>query len=57
MGTQWRRGGMAAVPLGLDYAALPAVCAALGHTLDAALFHRVRTAEAAALGVMLAERR
>ena len=56
MSTQWRRAGMTGVPVGLDYAALPAVCGALAVTLDGELLQRLRLIEAAALGAM-AERR
>jgi hypothetical protein len=44
------------VPVGLDYAALPAVCAALDHRLDAELLTRITMIECAALAAM-AERR
>jgi hypothetical protein len=56
MSTQWRRAGMSGVPVGLDYAALPAVCAALDHRLDGELLTRITMIECAALAVM-AERR
>lgn len=52
MGTQWRRAGMGGTAIGLDYAALPAVCQALGHTLDGDLFGRLRRIEAGAIGAM-----
>jgi hypothetical protein len=56
MGTQWRRAGMAGVPTGLDYAALPAVCRAHRQKLDAALLDAVGVIEVAALGTMLRKR-
>ncbi len=56
MGTQWRRAGMAGLVTGLDYAALPAVCGALGHDLDAELLTRLRVIEGQAIAAM-AERR
>lgn len=55
MGTQWRRAGMGGVATGLDYAALPAVCAALAHDLDGELLARLRVIEGAAIAA-LAER-
>jgi hypothetical protein len=56
MATQWRRAGMAGIEVGLDYAALPVVCAALSVPLDEDLLSRMRVMEAAALSA-LAERR
>jgi len=49
MGTQWRRAGMTGLPCGLDYAALPAVCAAEDEVLDGVLLARLRAMEGAAL--------
>jgi hypothetical protein len=49
MGTQWRRAGMAGLPVGLDYAALPAVCEAEGVALGADLLARLRLVEGAAI--------
>lgn len=48
MGTQWRRAGMGGVPVGLDYAALPAIAGALGVPADADLLARLRVMEAEA---------
>lgn len=55
MGTQWRRAGMAGVPVALDYAALPAVAGALGIAPSEDLIARLRMMEATA-GAVLAER-
>jgi hypothetical protein len=55
LSTQWRvsvasgLGGSMRWREGLDYAALPATCAALGHVLDADLFAAVRVMEAETL--------
>jgi hypothetical protein len=54
--TQWRRAGVAGVPTGLDYAAIPVVCSMLGVLADADLLARLRVIEGAALAA-LAERR
>jgi hypothetical protein len=50
--TQWRRAGMAGVPVGLDYAALPVVATALGVPLLEDLLARLRILEGAALTAM-----
>ncbi len=55
MATQWRRAGMAGMPAGLDYAALPVVAAALGMTLDAELLARLRAMEDAYISAVLAK--
>jgi hypothetical protein len=52
MTTQWRRVGMDAVAVGLDYAALPAVCQALGVTLDEDRLGVLRVLEAEAVAAM-----
>lgn len=49
MGTQWRRAGMAGLPLGLDYAVLPIVGGALDIAIDAPLLRRLRVLEDAML--------
>lgn len=49
MGTQWRRAGERGIAAGLDYAALPVVCAAEGEALDGVLLARLRAMEGAAL--------
>lgn len=49
MGTQWRRAGMAGLPLGLDYAVLPIVGGALEIAIDAPLLRRLRVLEDAIL--------
>jgi len=54
--TQWRIAGMAGVPIGLDYAALPVAARALRLRLDAGLLRRLQVIEAEALSAM-AERR
>lgn len=51
MATQWRFAGMAGVPSGLDYAALPSVLRFLRLRPDEALFERLRVMEAEALEV------
>ena len=56
LGTQWRRAGMAGVPTGLDYAAIPAVAGMLGLTADEDLLRRLRVLETEALDVMLSKR-
>lgn len=53
MGTQWRRAGMAGIPTGLDYAALPAVCRAHRRRLDADLLESLRVIEIAAIEAWL----
>lgn len=45
MATQWRHAGMAGLPVGLDYAALPVVAGALELVLDGALLRRLRAME------------
>jgi hypothetical protein len=57
MATQWRRAGMAGIEVGLDYAVLPVVCAALALTLDEDLLGRIRVMEAAALSALAEARR
>lgn len=49
MGTQWRVAGLTGLPVGLDYAALPVVTAALAVDLDEDLLARLRVMEGAAL--------
>lgn len=56
MATQWRRAGLSGVATGLDYAALPAVCAATGITLDDDLLGRVQVIERSAVTAMLEKR-
>lgn len=51
MATQWRVGGMAAVRLGLEYSAIPAVAGMMGVTCDAELFTCLRSMEATVLRV------
>jgi len=53
MSTQWRRAGMAGVPVGLDYAVLPVVAAAHGVACDGDLLARLAMIESAALRIML----
>lgn len=48
MGTQWRRAGMSGLPVGLDYAALPAVAGALDIPADEPLLARIRVMESEA---------
>ena len=45
MGTQWRRAGMAALPVGLDYTALPIVAGALSVPVDGVLLRRLQVLE------------
>lgn len=51
MGTQWRFAGMAGVPSGLDYAALPMVLRCLRLRPNETLFEQLRVMEAGALEV------
>lgn len=53
MGTQLRRAGISGVPVGLDYAALPAVCGALQIPCDDDLFDRLRVIERAYVAAVL----
>jgi hypothetical protein len=46
MATQWRRAGLAGMPTGLDYAAMPAVARILGYRPTEELFARLRVLEA-----------
>lgn len=52
--TQWRHAGMAGVPTGIDYAALPVAAAALGQELTRERLAELRDMEAAALRVFAA---
>lgn len=54
-GTQWRRAGMAGVPVGLDYAAVRVVCAARRIRLGAALLAKLRDIEAGAIAAFAAQ--
>lgn len=47
--TQWRTGGIAAVPTGLDYAAIEPTARLLGLELDGALFMDLQLMEGEAL--------
>ena len=55
MSTQWRIGGMAGVPAGLDYGALPMVLRFLRLKPDPDLFDRLQVMEGAALDAFIAE--
>lgn len=55
MDTQWRLGGMGAVPIGLDYGALPAVTGMLGLTPSARLLADLKAIEAGALSALHAQ--
>lgn len=55
MSTQWMRAGIAGVPTGLVYAALPIVAGVLDIAVDDDLLGRVQIMEAEALQVMLAD--
>lgn len=54
-GTQWRRAGMAGVPVGLDYTAVRVVCAARRIRLGAVLLARLRDIEAGAVAAFAAQ--
>lgn len=47
--TQWRFAGMAAAPIGLDYAGVEAAVRGLGRSWDVELFQDLRVMERAAL--------
>lgn len=54
--TQWRWAGLAGVPTGLDYAALPVAARALRLRLDEAMLARLRVMEGAWLEAALERR-
>ncbi|MCR9218925.1 MAG: DUF1799 domain-containing protein [Alphaproteobacteria bacterium] len=53
LGSQWRTGGLAGAPLGLDYAAIEPACRLLEIAPTPALFEDLQAMEAAARDVML----
>jgi len=53
MASQWRRGGMAGLPTGLDLTVLPMVARALRIRITEDLLMRLRLIENAVIGVMV----